>query len=312
VVQFTDLQALNDTEGMTRPLARRRNRWTTAVIMILGGGLIAFPQETQPGPQYSRTRNFGAVRLSQTQLLDVLNTIEALAATANADFKDRKVERSLTVEDGTNSVEVTGAVTAASLEGAADPANIVRYSYRVFSVHVSSSYVAALDPLPIEKIELTIWGPSGTIKVSGRSQGQVEAIAAVMNEAVEKWHPAVIGNEIETALISLTAVFFLAIWIVAIVAAARLRPRMLFVPLVTLLLWFLPWARWIPDVAVYRGEPSLIVRYSGWFTFLAFVLAVVSMLLAFKGQRPVVEMRDTPPPETAREARRPDTGYRDP
>ena len=127
---------------------------------------------------------------------------------------------------------------------------------------------------------------SRRLEISGRSRDQVEAVANLAGTLIGQAE-TMIGGRRQRVRIAFV-VFFLAIMLV--LAADKLSFRMtvrvgMLTTGVLLALGILafPWSEWFPGTAVYREDASFLIRHAALFTFLGFIITLVSCVLGAVG-----------------------------
>jgi hypothetical protein len=220
-------------------------------------------------PVFSVEREFGPVRLTQQQVVELTTRLQVFAerqgsATGSSD----RVSHRLLLSDGQNALEVTEEVSLSALASAPPVATTLRYSRR--------SRMGA-----IRAIRLDFTDTLRTLEVAGQSQDQVEAVANLAGDIVSQSEAIFGGSRRRTRAGFLMFWFALVLMLTAQHASLPLHstsPVRLVMFVVGLCLsisiWLVPWSEMFPGVAVYRDDVSFLVRHQALISFLGLVATI--------------------------------------
>ncbi len=237
------------------------------LVLIAAWTEAALTQDSKP--HYTRTIQFAPLRISQEDLLDTLERTSQLIETANRGVESQYVRERLTFSDGNSSITLTRPFDRSSLRSAPPITTSLEYEYE--------SYKS-----PVSLVRLRLWDTTRELTVSGSAQEQIEALTAVVANSLNEsavWFGGLRARFIGGLLLMLLGIFgplllsriltpyiATAIYIVGFVIAAGT--------------WFLPWDRWFPGTAVFRGDASFLVRHGPLISFLGLVLTIMTFLIA--------------------------------
>ena len=231
-------------------------------VFLWGGVCVCAAQVT-----VSTEREFGPVRLSQEELIDLVNRLRVFAEqqslpSAGSD----NVSQTLSLSDGQTTLRFSGEISMEALRTAPPVATYVSYQYRNRTGVISSISVRLLDSVR-------------TLEISGRSRNQVEAAASLASSIISQSETTVgglfqrvIGGSVLLVVgsILLIAPFRFALW-----PSLALKLAGLFF---SLSVWTLPWRGWFPGSAVYRDDASFFVRHAALISFLGFLVTIVALI----------------------------------
>jgi hypothetical protein len=253
-------------------------------LLLAGGDLFA----AEPEPQYTRTRDLPALKMSFTDMQFVLDKAAHLLSDANKAaseaneaktkegknrpelflFRQSSAREALTLGTGPDEIKI---------EGHRFPANA-----RVPKAAYALSYSYSWAEVPVSKLDLDLRDYGRRLSVTGTAVDQVEAISAAL-EADLSQHSAIGGNTVRS-LGSLIIGYALLVSLVVSGAYCiyERQWRFLGVPIFSLLglalLFVLPLREVFAGFALYQGEPSVIVRYEPQ---IAFGGLIITILLSF-------------------------------
>jgi hypothetical protein len=135
---------------------------------------------------------------------------------------------------------------------------------------------------PIGFVMLDLDDRSGSLRVSGASAAQVDAVTATVQSAVGPLNVRFGGDQQRTwagfVMLSLGIILPLA-------SNALPGPRGWAVAAVGLVcnlsVWLFPWTRWFPGFVVLRHDAPFYERHAGLIGFLGFLLTVGGLLATF-------------------------------
>ena len=241
-------------------------------VFLWGGGVCAAQAE------FSTEREFGPVRFSQEQLLELVNRLWVLAeqqGSTSAESDD--ASQTLSLSDGRSTLRISEEISVETLDAAPPVATSVSYEYRNRIGVISS-------------ITIRLWDTARILKISGRSRDQVETAASAASTLISQAQTTV-GGYFQR---SMWGFFLIAVGLTLSLFADRiylalqltrpiLTPSMQLTGLILTLSIWLPWEEWLPGTAVYRDDVSFLVRYAALISFLGFIAGIVAICLSVIG-----------------------------
>src|SRR5438128_2489347 len=233
------------------------------------------PELVEQKPQYIRTRELPALKISFTDVQFALEKAANLLSNANRDGgkkpKDIFLSESLRVGTGPDEIEVTGHSFPAN-------AHVPKAAYAL-------SYSYSWTDAPVSRLQLDLGDYTRRLSVSGTAVDQVEAISAALERDLSQ-HSAIGGDTVRRMGGGLLFFILLSsLWITGGYCIAERQWRLLGMPIFSLvglvLLFTLPFKDIFAGFAVYQGEPSWIVRFEPQMAFVAFILTIASIALSF-------------------------------
>ena len=229
-------------------------------VFLWGGGCVCAAQA-----MYSTEREFGPVRFSQEQLLELVDRLRVYAeqqGPTTADSDDAR--HTLSLSDGQSTLRITEEISMETLGSAPPVVTSVSYEYRNRTGVISS-------------ITVRLWDMRRTVEISGRSRDQVEAAASVASTIISQAE-TIVGGSFQRGLggiLLLTTALFLSL------TTFGVYPLSLVLKIIGLFLnlsvWLFPWDEWLPGSAVYRDDASFFVRHAATFSFLGFIATIVTI-----------------------------------
>ena len=232
-------------------------------VFLWGGSCVCAAQAT-----FSTEREFGPVRLSQEQLLELVDRLRSFAEQqGSTPAASDDATQILSLSDGQSTLRMSEEISMETLGSAPPVATSVSYEYRNRTGVISS-------------IRLRLSDASRTLDITGRSRDQVEAAASVASSIISQFRTTV-GGLFQRAF---GAAFLIVFGLILALTPASFtyRPRVWAQQLagfvLTLSVWVLPWEDWFPGSAVYRGDASFFVRHAAAISFLAFLTTIVGLV----------------------------------
>jgi hypothetical protein len=230
------------------------------------------PELVEQKPQYTRTRELPALKISFTDMQSILENAAQLLSDANREDgkKPKDIYLTETLELGTSPDEI-------KIAGHAFPENasIPKAAYAL-------SYSYSWSGAPVSRLELDLRDYGRRLRVSGPAVNQVNAISASLEQALSE-HSAIGGDTVRFAAGGIIFTVLLALLLFGVTYCFLEGqwhflgvPIFAFIGLV--LLFVLPLREVFAGFAVYQGEPSFIVRYEPQ---IAFGGLIVTILLSF-------------------------------
>jgi hypothetical protein len=256
-------------------------------VLLLGAGDLAAEQPELVQPEYTRTRELPALKISFTDMQLVMDKAAHLLADANKEAKEAKAKEAkgrealafflqsspretLTLGTGPDEIKIAGHSFPPS-------AHIPKAAYAL-------SYSYSWTDAPVSTLRLDFGDFTRRLTVSGTSVDQVEAIAAALERDLSQ-HSAIGG----AMLRQVTGYVVFGILLISLVygggyCIAERRWRILGIPIFSLLglvlLFALPFQDLFAGFAVYQGDPSWIVRYAPQLAFAALIIAIAGIPLS--------------------------------
>ena len=224
---------------------------------------------------FSTERRFGPVRLSQEELLELVDRLRSFAeqqgpTPAASDDAIQILSLSdgqSTLRIGQSTLRISEEISMETLGSAPPVATSVSYEYRNRTGVISS-------------IRLRLSDASRTLDITGRSRDQVEAAASVASSIISQSQTTA-GGRFQRSIwgFVLIAVGLTLVWMSGLSAFRPILGALQLAGLVlTLSVWVLPWEDWFPGSAVYRDDASFFVRHAALISFLGFLLAIVTLV----------------------------------
>ncbi len=232
-------------------------------VFLWGGGCVCAAQE-----MFSTKREFGPVRFSQEQLLELVGRLRVFAeqqGSTPAESDDTR--QTLSLSDGQTTLRISEEISMETLGSAPPVATSFSYEYRNRIGVISS-------------ITIRLWDTSRTLEISGRSRDQVEATASLASTIITQAQTTV-GGSLQRAM---WGFFLIAFGLILIFVPDGFAFRPIFLALkltgtvLTLSVWLLPWEEWFPGSAIYRGDASFLVRHAALISFLGFLATIGTLI----------------------------------
>ena len=249
-------------------------------VFLWGGGCVCAAQET-----FSIEREFGPVRFSQEQLLELVDRLRVFAEQQGSSLAESDdASQTLSLSDGQATLRISEEISVETLGASPPVATSVYYQYHNRTGVISS-------------INVQLWDTNRTVEISGRSRDQVEAAASVASTIISQAE-TILGGSTQRIFGGFFLLFGGLILNVGSLILSRSAGRISLAPqltrpivtlpmqltglILTLSIW-LPWEEWLPGTAVYRDDASFLVRHAALISFLGFIAAIVAIFLSVIG-----------------------------
>jgi hypothetical protein len=229
--------------------------------------------EQKPKPQYVRTRELPALKISFADMQSVIDTAAKLLSDANREEgkkpKDIWLTESLEIGTGPDQMKIAGSTF---------PENA-----RIPKVAYALSYSYSWPGAPVSTVELDLRDYGNKLRVAGPAVDQVEAISASLEKALSE-HSAIGGSDVRFIAGGIIFIVLLALLLFgAAYCFLESHWHFLGVPIfasIGLMLFFvLPLREVFAGFAVYQGEPSFIIRYEPQIAFGGLILTIALSFL---------------------------------
>jgi hypothetical protein len=219
-------------------------------------------------PEYTRTRELPALKISLDDMRLVLEKAANLLSSANQERGKQPKEifrsESLRLGAGPDEIEIAG-------HSFPETARIPKAAYVL-------SYSYSWPEAPVSRLQLDLRDYERRLTVSGTSVDQVEALSAALEGDLAK-HSAIGGDAVR--YFGSLIVGFVLLVILIMGGAICINERQwgfLGVPIFSLiglvLLFVLPLREIFAGFALYQGEPSWIVRYEPQIAFVGLIITI--------------------------------------
>jgi len=250
------------------PLRRKQRRRGTAQNFVLCLFALGVVEPCAAQTVFSTEREFGPVRFSQPQLLELLDRLQTLAdGQGSTTSGGGNASHTLSLSDGQNTLELSGDLSMEALSPAPPVATSVRYFRRNPTGFIRSVSVRFSDS-------------NRTLEVSGLSQDQVDAVANLGGELIGRAETSLGGAAHRGLVGSILLALGLGLSYVARAGDLGRRARFLMAAIGVLSLalgWLSLWNEWFPGSVVYRDHPSFWIRHAALLAFLG-VMATMGTL----------------------------------
>ena len=146
-------------------------------VFLWGGGCVCAAQE-----MFSTKREFGPVRFSQEQLLELVDRLRVFAKQQGSPpAESDDASQTLSLSDGQTTLRISEEISVETVDAAPPVATSVYYQYLNRTGVISS-------------INIRLWDTSRTVEISGRSRDQVEAAASVASTIISQAETIVGGS----------------------------------------------------------------------------------------------------------------------
>ena len=243
-------------------------------VFLWGGGCVCAAKE-----MFSTKREFGPVRFSQEQLLELVDRLRVFAKQQGSPpAESDDASQTLSLSDGQTTLRISEEISVETVDAAPPVATSVYYQYLNRTGVISS-------------INIRLWDTSRTVEISGRSRDQVEAAASVASTIISQAE-TIVGGSTQRGwggffLIVVGLILSVGSGLILFLAPQLTRPILILSIqltglIFTLSIW-LPWEEWLPGTAVYRDDASFLVRHTALLTFLGFIASIVAIFLSAVG-----------------------------
>jgi hypothetical protein len=246
-----------------------------AVLLLGAGDLYAAEQpELEQKPQYTRTRELPALKISFTDMQSALDKAANLLSSANVEApKKKEFYFRETLRLGTEPDQI-------EIAGHSFPANA-----RIPKAAYALSYSYSWTDAPVSKLELDLRDFMRRLTVSGTAVDQVEAISAALERDLSQ-HSAIGGDMMRLyAGAAIFSILLVSLVITGAYCIVERQWRALGMPVFSLvglvLLFALPFTDLLAGFAVYQGDPSWIVRFEPQMAFASLIITIAAIPLSF-------------------------------
>jgi hypothetical protein len=224
-------------------------------------------------PQYTRTRELPALKISFTDMQFALDKAANLLSSANGEATKKEFffHETLRLGTGPDEIEIAGHSFPAN-------AHVPKAAYAL-------SYSYSWTDAPVSRLQLDLGDYTRRLTVSGTAVDQVEAISAALEHDLSQ-HSAIGGAMLrDVSSFIIFASFLVSLIYSGAYCIVERRWRNLGMPIFSLvglvLLFVLPFKDLLAGFAVYQGEPSWIVRFEPQIAFLSLIIAIAGIPLSF-------------------------------
>lgn len=239
-------------------------------VAVLAGASLSL---SAADPQYSRTRELPALKMTFEELDAALAKAYNLLGSANSQASNKDQAReTLTLRSGPDEIEI---------QGHAFPPDV-----RLPKVAFRASYSYSLPDAPVSTLRLSLDDAFRQITVSGTAADQVEAICSSLERDLSA-HAVAFGGSLFRGMVGylLATVLMTSFIISGTYCIAERRWRALGMPLFSLLgfalLLALPFDELLAGFAVYKGDSSLLVRFAPQISFISLLVSIVAIPLSY-------------------------------
>jgi hypothetical protein len=232
------------------------------------------PELVEQKPQYIRTRELPALKISFADMQSILEKAANLLSDANVNAPKKKeffFRETLTLGKEPDQIEIAGH---------SFPAN-ARLPKAAYPLSYSYSWTDAL----VSKLQLDLRDSLSRLTLSGTAVDQVDAISAALERDLSQ-HSSFGGTMVRMVGGMLAfAIFLLSLVMGGTYCIVERQWRALGMPIFSIiglvLLFALPFGDILAGFAIYQGESSLIVRYEPQIAFAGLIITVAGILLSF-------------------------------
>jgi hypothetical protein len=269
-------------------------RFLIACLLLVAGDFHAAveqPELIEQKPQYTRTRELPALKISFADMQSILEKAANLLSDANVNAPKKKeffFRETLTLGTEPDQIEIAGHSFPAN-------ARLPKAAYEL-------SYDYSWTDAPVSKLKLDFGDFRRRLTVSGTAVDQVDAISAALERDLSQ-HSSIGGDMVRIwgggllfMILSMSLIISVAYCITQRQWRALGMPIFSLVALV--LLFALPFKDLLAGFAVYQGDPSWIVRFEPQFAFAGLIIAIAGIPLSFliPMWRDAVHKRETSAP----------------
>lgn len=246
---------------------------TKLIISLLSALLFALAPSAIAQTNYSKTTEFPALRISVSDLQDLLVKANSLIAAANASNIIKYRREEITISNGDLKITIPGHLF--EVVGGKLPKIFDAFEYNL----------SVTDGVPISDLNLSFRDFSRTLTVRGNSPDQVDAVFSVLRDDIQRLSTSFggSGQRIAIAVITLWVLSTALVVLSAVYIGARRKIILLPISLVGLLLFLffaLPLGDMLAGFIAVSGDASFMVRYGPQISFLGFVLTAVATIIA--------------------------------
>jgi hypothetical protein len=227
-------------------------------------------------PLYSRTINLPPIKMSYSDLQELLDKVSKVILTANPKYIPDKyfgcLGENVTFSTNKEKIEISGHSFLSSNARLPKASYGFLYSYR------------CSDNL-ISDVSIYFTNYSRTFSVSGRSPEQVDALSAMLEKDLLNFSTR-IGGDWFRLVIGLVKLFLIClILLVTLYSIVEKRLKLIGVPIFSLIilisLYSLPFDDILSGFAVYTGDSSSLIRYGPQITFWGLMITIIGIPLSY-------------------------------
>lgn len=228
--------------------------------------------------QYSRVEQLPPIKLSYTQLVEVLDRMRTLIQVADPNAFAGAYSDKIRLSDGVVEVSISGVVTPQVL------ANVPELSY-----NADYQFLAEEGPVSAVSFRLADW--SREVRVEGSSAEQVDAVVRQLVTDFTRNISPLTGWS--ARLVGFVALMIGGTVAIALVPWARSSfHRALLVaayPAAFVIAFALPWERILPGTLIFEADPAFYIRYAAEISFVGFLVGLVALIF------PLLRSQTAPP-----------------
>jgi hypothetical protein len=220
---------------------------------------------------YERALKVAPVRLSQADLMRLIEKLRSLTETANIEAKTEPLSsETLDLSGGDRALSLGAGFSLGDLRRAPATSFSVRYAFR-------------RTDAPIANVELQFYDFERSLRVQGASPDQVDAMVAAFALEIQESTTVFGGLEFRIWAGTLLLVLCFAMMILPqIVGLGTPSLRIWFTSAgfaAILTLWLAPWSAWFAGTAVYAADASFIVRNAASISFTGALVTIAGLVL---------------------------------
>jgi len=171
------------------------------------------------------------------------------------------------------------------------------------SYFVSYWFISGNSNAPITNLRIDLQDAYRTVTVEGNNPEQVDALFSLLKDEMENYSVVWGGPKFRLWSGVLFFLLFCLIPSLLVLVASEISPKIVGVRLVIgvlviaavqlILIFVLPFDKWLPGFVVYEPNSSFIIKYSALFTFLSFIAIPIAWIgtLLIKGVKRLVGNR---------------------
>ena len=243
------------------------SKFKTIFVLWLIASLV-WPASAQTN--YSKTTEFPALRISVSDLQDILAKVNSLIMAANTSSKIQFLREEIEVRNGDLKIKISGHLLETTGVKIPKTVDVFEYDY------------SNRDGTAISNLNMRFGDYSRALTVSGNSPDQVDAVFSALRDHIQKLstpfggsgHRSFLGFFIFAllayALIGLIIFYFQSRHKIILVSISL-------VGLLLVLLFTLPLGDMLAGFVAVSGDASFMVRYGPQMSFWGFVLGAVAL-----------------------------------
>jgi hypothetical protein len=249
-----------------------RTRWTEKHLPVLVNVCVSLVtiSLSAAGPEFSDNSDLPPLKLLATDLDTILQKAHSFIAAANGPQGEQgSIRESVTLGVGGREIEIPHFSLASSV---AFPREVFRFSYRYYR-----------SDAPISTVTVDLRDYSRRVSVSGEVADQVEALSNLLENDLLRYSATIGGVMFRRVAGTCASLALLASLIVGSAYCWKTgRYSSLGMPIFSalglVLLFRLPWDRFLPGFALYQSySPFLLVRYAPQIAVLGLLATLVAI-----------------------------------